>query len=678
MMANELIDSGSAPGSNAGAAAASPDAVDPGDLKAVLAAVLGAEPTPEQLTAMQGDQALMALVKQYAEIQRTTAAIEEAKQFAAQPKPDPYIGGVLGGIGRRDNPDYARWQQDQARYKPILDKYFQLGSPSLGELQAYKSLQSQVTSLQSRLVNQIAKVQTKTDAPDKPPNVVNVPTGKPGETQPSVWETGPDGKPHLVPATGPDGKPVPPSQGSVPQTPAPRVDEGTQSWELKELNGVWYQVPIRARKDGSWEPDTSRTPVPASGFPAEPGKVEVYDGIPYTRVPDGKGGSKLEPVAGYVKPPMFRTDAQGRGYTSTDNGVTWKPASGLPGTPQTMTSNGTVYPLDENGLPIVDRGVRLPPGEQTQTVDGYLVRADPATGEVRRVDLYTPEQRARLNQTQDVTLQTAQQNLQNAQRLQDPVAEYQRQVQTTQQQATSYRDDLNQQVLEGRLSVEDASKRFDDWWGTNVEAKLSPFRTMAEASYRKEQNEYQRAQAAEQARVDAINRQREQVGYQAGETARNQLNALAPQARSPEFLDQLAQNVSRIGQPLPGGVTQHSGGMAFSPESLSLANVRRAMPNLTEVGQNAAARALAQISPAAAQQVGLPPPPVPSLPDVQGFMNTAPFRIPNPALPVPGQEALDLGNPANAGRLGLPVQPGFAGTRMQGGQVLPPWQIPAA
>jgi len=150
---------------------------------------------------------------------------------------------------------------------------------------------------------------------------------------------------------------------------------------------------------------------------------------------------------------------------------------------------------------------------------------------------------------------------------------------------------------------------------------------------------------------------------------------LAPQARSPEFLKQFAENVSRIGQPLPGGVTQHGGGMQFSPESLSLENVRRAAPNITEVGNQAAARALASISPAAAQSVGAPPPQVPGLPQFQSFMQSAPFSIPNPALPVPGQEALDLGNPANAARLGLPVQPGFAGTRYQGGAVTP-WQIP--
>lgn len=648
-------------------------------LNAVLAAVLGAEPTPEQLTALQADQALMALIKQYAAAQQEQAKIERALEFANTPKPDEYIGGGLGlpqqGPGRRRNPAYDQWLKDEAEYKPTLDKYFRLGSPTLGELQAYKSLQSQVASLQTRVVNQIAKVQGKADAPEKNPTIVNVPTGQPGQEQPSVWETGPDGKPRLVPATGPDGQPIPPRQGTPPQMPTPRVAEGTQSWELKELNGVWYQVPIRARADGSWEPDTSRKPQPASGFPAEPGKVEVYDGVPYTREPDGKGGTRLVPVPGYVKPPMFRTDARGQGYTSTDNGQTWTKASGLPGTPQTVTANGTVYPLDENGLPLVEQGVRLPEGPQTQTVDGFLVRVDPNTGEVTRTDLYTPEQRSRLTQIQDTNLATSQAQLQNAQRLQDPVAEYQRQVGLLQTQATQYRDDLNQRVLEGQLSVEDASKQFDDWWGTNVEARLQPYQTMAEGAYRKEQNEYLARQAAEQARVDAINRQREQTAYTAGETARNQLNALAPQARSPEFLAQLAQNVSRIGQPLPGGPSQHSGGMQFSPESLSLENVRRAMPNLTEVGQNAAARALAQISPAAAQQVGLPPPQVPSLPSFQSFMNSAPFTIPNPALPVPGQEALDLGNPANAARLGLPMQPGFAGTRYQGGRV-EPWQIP--
>jgi hypothetical protein len=313
--------------------------------------------------------------------------------------------------------------------------------------------------------------------------------------------------------------------------------------------------------------------------------------------------------------------------------------------------------------------------EETQVVEGYLVRYNPTTKQVERTDLYTPEQRARMDETAGITLDVARANLAKSAQLADPVAEYQRQVGLLQTTATKQRDALNDKVLRGELSVEDASTQFDSWWETNVEAKLQPYQTMAEGAYRKEQNEYQQKVAAEQARVDAINRQREQLGYQAGETARAGLNALAPQARSPEFLAQFAENVSKIGQPLPGGPSQHSGGMQFSPESLSLANVRRAMPNLTEVGQNAAARALASISPAAAQSVGAPPPAPPSLPDFQSYMAKAPFSIPDPTLPVPGRAAVDLGNPAGAAMLGLPVQPGYAGTQYQGGRVAEPWRI---
>jgi len=401
--------------------------------------------------------------------------------------------------------------------------------------------------------------------------------------------------------------------------------------------------------------------------------VQVIGNVPYVVGDNGQ----LTPATGYVKPPMVTTDEKtGQKYYSTDDGKTWTRAEGLPNRAQTLTSNGYVIPLDEEGMPLLDKAVRLPEGERTEVVDGYLIRYDPQKGGIQRIDLYTPEQRARIDETAQLGLEKGRAELERAKVLADPTAEYQRQVQVTQQAATTYRDGLNQQVLEGRLSVEDAQKQFDAWWGSNVEAKLSPYRTMAEGAYRKEQNEYARAQAAEQARVDAINRQREQLGYQASEKARQDLMQLAPQARSPEFLNQFAQNVSRIGQPLPGGVTQHAGGMQFSPESLSLENVRRAMPNITEVGQQAAARALAQISPAAAQSVGLPPPQVPGLPAFTDFMNRAPFQIPNPALPVPGQEALDLGNPANAARLGLPVQPGYAGTRYQGGRV-EPWAIPA-
>jgi hypothetical protein len=665
-------------------------AVGDDDLAAILSTLLGVEPSAENMAAFKADNALMGLVNQLREKLATQAQVERAKEVAREQPPDEWIGGWGPGnaFGRQRNPEYAAHQKRVADARALLGTYYQYGEPDRPELQPYKTLQTQTEGLKTRITSRVAAVQqdakeaaAKAEAEaEKRAQIVWLPTGSPGEERAHTWDAKSQA---YVPANDAQGNPLPTRKTGAAATP--RVAEGTQSWEPKELTlpdgrTQWYQVPVKARADGSWEPDTSRMPQPMQGMPSGGTDVTLLDGVPHTRTgPDGS----FVPVPGYVKPPMTRTDAQGRGYYSTDGGVTWQASSGLPGTPQTISSGGVVYPLDENGLPLVDRGVRLPQGAQPQTVDGYLVEVDPVTKRVSRTDLYTPEQRARLERAQGleeetagVNLETARGRLEQARALQDPVAEYQRQVQVSQQKATTYRDQLNQKVLEGQLSVEDASSQFDTWWDSNVEASLTPFRTMAEASYRREANEYQRAQAAEQARVDAINRQREQTAYAAGEKARQDLMTLAPQGRSPEFLNQLAQNVSRIGEPLPGGVTQHHGGMRFSPESLSLDAVKASQPSITQVGQTAVARALAQISPAAAQSVGAPPPQVPGLPQFQDFASRAPFSIPNPALPVPGQEALDLGNPANAGRLGLPVQPGYAGTRYQGGRV-EPWLIPA-
>ena len=503
--------------------------------------------------------------------------------------------------------------------------------------------------------------------------MVNTPT-EGGGTAPKIWD------PNAVQPDGSKGGFVP-APGLAP-TPGKDLPGGTVDWKLQQTkDGRWFYVPYKADGKGGWLADTSQQPKPADALNGLP-DLQMIDGVPHTR--DPKTG-QLAPMPGFSKPPLTTTDERtGQKYYSTDGGKTWAQASGLPGRPQTLSADGYVYPLDENGMPIPDRAVALNERERTEVVDGMLVRFDPNTGKVERTDLYTPDQRARVERVAELGLQTSEANLERARvqaeqarALQDPVAEYQRQVQVTQQQATQYRDQLNDKVLRGEVTVEDASKQFDRWWDGNVEAKLTPYQTMAEGAYRKEQNDYLQRQAQEQQRVDAINRQRETLGYQAGEKARDDLNALAPQARSPEFLAQLAQNVSRIGQPLPGGPSQHSGGMQFSPESLSLENVRRNMPNLTEVGNQAVARALSKISPAAAQQVGVAPPKPPGLPDFQAFAAQAPFQIPNPALPVPGREALDLGNPANAGMLGLPVQPGYAGTQYQGGRVAEPWQIPA-
>ena len=56
------------------------------------------------------------------------------------------------------------------------------------------------------------------------------------------------------------------------------------------------------------------------------------------------------------------------------------------------------------------------------------------------------------------------------------------------------------------------------------------------------------------------------------------------------------------------------------------------------------------------------PPKPPGLPDFQAYMQSAPFQIPNPALPVPGMGAVDLGG-------------GQARTTYQGGRT-EDWMIP--
>src|SRR5262245_3945521 len=667
-----------------------------GDLQGAITARFASDPSLQRLRNRRTQ-----LDDDYAELLKARRDLNAAMAALQKPEPPKEVYPPAGaapswweehfGMG---NPEWEQWNKDRQAAQATVEKYltgYEAGISAGDPTPAYKDLQTAETRYRAdvntaeRDIN--SRIQELTDEITKAqkggstsaPTIVQVPVPhKPGWTQPSRFDPSLNGgKGGYRPATDAQGQPLPqvPPAGAVTAEIARqgKPKKGDVTWELKQSGNRWFQVPMVADDQGNWQYDTSRMPQEVSSLRGA-ANVQVIGGVPYVVGDNGQ----LTAATGYVKPPVVTTDEKtGQKYYSTDDGKTWTKAAGLPGRPQTLTNEGYVVHLDEQGMPILDKAVRLPEGARTDVQDGYLIRYDPNTKGVERIDLYTPEQRARFEEAAQLGLETRRAELERARVLQDPVAEYGRQVQLTQQQATKYRDDLNQQVLEGRLSVEDASKQFDDWWGTNVEAKLQPYQTMAQTAYRKEQNTYLQQQAAEQARVDAINRQREQVGYAAGEKARQDLMTLAPQGRSPAFLDQLAQNVSRIGQPLPGGPTQHAGGMAFSPESLSLDAVRRSQPSITEVGQQAVARALSQISPAAAQQVGVAPPAPPSLPDFQGFMNRAPFSIPNPALPVPGQEALDLGNPANAARLGLPVQPGYAGTRYQGGRV-EPWAIPAA
>ena len=675
-----------------------------GDLQGALQARFGADPSLQRLRSRRAQ-----LDDDYAEVLKARKDLAAAVAALNKDEPAREIY-PKAGTRRKDldpqagenevttvweehfgmgNPEWAQWKQDTDAAREVVEKYLEGYEPGIAAgspTAAYKDLQTaetryradvntaerDINSRMQELTDEVTKAQKggSTGAP----TIVQVPVpDKPGWTQPSIYDASLNGgKGGYRPATGADGQPLPQVPPAAETTAAiaraGKPKQGDVTWELKQSGNRWFQVPMVADAQGSWQYDTSRMPQEVSSLRGA-ANVQVIGGVPYVVGDNGQ----LTAATGYQKPPIVTTDEKtGQKYYSTDDGKTWTKAQGLPGRPQTLTNEGYVVPLDDEGMPILDKAVRLPEGARTDVQDGYLIRYDPNTKGVERIDLYTPEQRSRFEETAQLGLETRRAELERARVLQDPLAEYQRQVTVTQQQATKYRDDLNQQVLEGRLSVEDASRQFDDWWGTNVEAKLSPYQTMAQTAYRKEQNQYMQAQAAEQARVEAINRQREQTAWQAGEKARADLMTLAPQGRSPEFLGQLAQNVSQMGDRTPGRAP-----LQFSPESLSLDAVRRSQPSITQVGQQAVARALSQISPAAAQQVGVAPPTPMSVPGMQSFLAKAPFQIPNPALPVPGQEALDLGNPANAARLGLPVQPGFAGTRYQGGNVVP-WQIPAA
>jgi hypothetical protein len=224
----------------------------------------------------------------------------------------------------------------------------------------------------------------------------------------------------------------------------------------------------------------------------------------------------------------------------------------LPQTPQTLSANGSVYPIDPTtGLPDVTRGVQLPTQPQFS----------------------------------------------------DPVAQFQYEVQRRQAMAQQESDRLRQQAQTGVLSWDDARAQFGAWWQQNVAGPLAGYQAAAQRAQDQDQRQhwqdqqaYAQAQAAEQARADAANRQREQAAFTAGNAEVARWNQMAPNARSTQFVNEYAQ------------AAQNLGTSNYRPVSAAAITAPAPIVPSGQAFQNGAARALAMISPTAAQQIGAPPP----------------------------------------------------------------------
>ena len=260
----------------------------------------------------------------------------------------------------------------------------------------------------------------------------------------------------------------------------------------------------------------------------------------------------------------------------------------------------------------------------------------------------------------------------------DATAAYNAQVPRLQQAARTERDRLLELQRQGAISEADAERQFTQWFAGNVETPLAGYRAAAEEAQRKEQRETEALQRAENARVEALNRQREQLGLEAGQKAMLQLAEIAPQIRSPGFLNQFGATVERMSQRAGAQSAEAAAsipsGSTFTRESFDPATIRPHVPDFNAFAQQATQRALAQISPAVAAKIGAnAPPPLPTGPTLQSMLQGLPYRgplagLPSPTSglqPTPGMDqALDIGG----GMARTPYGPG--------GNVYLDWRIP--
>jgi hypothetical protein len=307
------------------------------------------------------------------------------------------------------------------------------------------------------------------------------------------------------------------------------------------------------------------------------------------------------------------------------------------------------------------------------TVDGYLVRVTPS-GELTRIDTLTPQQRAQQDEVTRLELEKARQGP----TFTDATAAYNAQVPRLQQAARQERDRLLELQRSGAISEADAERQFTTWFGQNVEAPLAGYRTAAEEAQRKERLEQEALQRAENVRAENANRARETAGYTAGENARTTWMGLAPQVRTPQFLQQAGQSVANMSARANAPTTAAAaalprGGSTFTADTFNPANFAGAIPNLDEVARAATQRALSTISPAVAAQINAPMPQLPTGPTLQGMLQQLPYRGPLSQLPLPSSGLLptpgmDQAQDIGGGMARTPYGPG--------GNVWLEWALP--
>jgi hypothetical protein len=277
-----------------------------------------------------------------------------------------------------------------------------------------------------------------------------------------------------------------------------------------------------------------------------------------------------------------------------------------------------------------------------------ITTRDPLTGELRTQPnpAYTPE----MAEAEQLQLE----GLRRGTLPQDAYAAYTQERTRLQAAGRAEIDRLQELQQKGAISDQQAQAQWQQWIGPR-QAQLEGLHAAADEAQRKERLEQEAQQRAENARVEALNRQREQLGFEAGQGARQQWMSLAPQVRTPQFLQQLGQSVAnmsaRAGAPSAEAALALPAGQRMTADTFNPERWKGAIPDLNQVAREATQRALSSISPAVAASINRPLPQLPTGPALDGMLASIPYQGPLSALPSPtsgllptsGREAVDLG-----------------------------------
>jgi hypothetical protein len=338
-------------------------------------------------------------------------------------------------------------------------------------------------------------------------------------------------------------------------------------------------------------------------------------------------------------PRQVLTDGQGKYWTFDPSTGKAEPLGGLAGKGDSVVTlgDGTSWLAGPDGKPRTKLTEAKP---TSSTVDNFLVLSDPMTGKViTRVDLLDPTQRERATRLADLAVKTAEQGLEP--KFANAGAQYTQEAQRRQGLARQELERLTKLQQEGQISPEQAEAQFDAWMKVNVEGPLAGYKRAADEERRVQEQANLDRETAERTRVEAANRERDRLAFEAGEAGRREGITLGQRTRAPEYIADLGG----LANSLASGRTDFK----FSPGSFDVANFRKAVPNLNELADAAVNRLLSRVPRAEANpNVSVPlTPPVGD--DLRASMNSVRYSgpmssAPTNEQPLEGQGALDQGN----------------------------------